>query len=224
MSFPEPPHGSDAKPSLVTVLVDGFATCGCAVYPTAAAIEMPMELQAPRPRRDRAWPAFRKPSEATRRHRRPCEPRRVPMHDRVEALLRRRSTGIAARALLTLPFWASGIAKLIAFDSGVAEMAHHGLEPAVAFNIATIATQLIGSGLIIANRIAWLGAGALGIFTGFTILLVHRFWEMAGASRTIAFHAEVEHIGIIGGLVGIAILSARCTGRAAGTSHRSGRS
>ncbi|GGG00398.1 hypothetical protein GCM10010924_30840 [Rhizobium wenxiniae] len=48
--------------------------------------------------------------------------------------------GYLARTVLTFMFWASGLSKLIDFNAGVAEMAHFGLEPAVAFNIATIIT------------------------------------------------------------------------------------
>lgn len=115
-----------------------------------------------------------------------------------------------ARTLLTLPFWSSGIAKLLFFDAGVAEMAHAGLQPAPAFNVATIAVQLAGSALIILNRAAWLGAGALGCFTALTILLVHRFWAIAEEPfRTIALHVSAEHLGMIGGLLCAAILSAR---------------
>ncbi|WP_269078865.1 DoxX family protein [Sphingobium ummariense] len=76
--------------------------------------------------------------------------------------------------MLTLPFWTSGFVKMFAFNEGVAEMAHTGLEPPIIFNILTIATQLIGSALIITGGRSWIGAGSLGIFTALTILLVHR--------------------------------------------------
>ncbi len=132
------------------------------------------------------------------------------MHKLMQRLLRAPSLEMIARALVTLPFWLSGLFKLFAFDAGVAEMMRAGLEPATAFNIATIFVQLAGSALVIVGRHAWLGAGALGIFTGLTILLVHRFWAITEEPfRTIAFHVSVEHVGLIGGLLGIAILAAR---------------
>lgn len=112
--------------------------------------------------------------------------------------------------LLTLSSWLSGLYKLFAFDAGVAEMVHAGMEPATAFNIATIVVQIVGSTIIIVAHRTWLGAGALGFFTGLTILLVHRFWAIPEEPfRTIAFHVSVEHFGMIGGLLGISILSAR---------------
>jgi transmembrane protein len=135
----------------------------------------------------------------------------------IERLLRHRAVAVAARVLLTFPFWGSGLAKLIDFQGGVAEMAHFSLEPAVAFNVATVIVQLGGSLLIIRNRYAWLGAGVLGIFTALTIPIVHHFWSMTEQPfRTIAFHTAAEHIGMIGALIVVSILAAHDSGRRAG--------
>ena len=112
--------------------------------------------------------------------------------------------GLLARILLTYMFWASGLAKLIDFSGGMAEMAQFGLQPAAVFNTLVIITQLIGSALIIANRWAWLGAGMLGIFTALTIPLVHTFWTMEEPFRTIEFYVVMEHITVIGGLMVVA--------------------
>ncbi|MBS9478460.1 DoxX family protein [Ancylobacter radicis] len=131
------------------------------------------------------------------------------MNTAMTTILRRPAATVLARIALTFPFWASGLSKLIDFTGGVAEMAHFGLEPAVAFNIATVAVQLGGSLLVITGRHVWLGAGALGMFTALTIPLVHHFWTMSEEPfRTIAFHTATEHVGLIGGLLGIAVLSA----------------
>jgi transmembrane protein len=116
---------------------------------------------------------------------------------------------VVARVVLCFPFWGSGLAKLIDFEGGVGEMAHFGLQPAVLFNIATIVTQLGGSALIILNRATWLGAGPLGIFTALTIPLVHHFWQLEGERAIIAFHTATEHVGMIGALLIVAILSER---------------
>ena len=112
--------------------------------------------------------------------------------------------GYLARTVLTFMFWASGLAKLIDFNAGVAEMAHFGFEPAVAFNVATIITQLAGSILIILNRWTWLGAGALAVFTALTIPLVHHFWTMEEPFKTIEFYVVMEHITVIGALMVVA--------------------
>ena len=112
--------------------------------------------------------------------------------------------GYLARIVLTFGFWASGLAKLIDFQGGVAEMAHFGLEPAVAFNIATIITQLGGSLLIILNRWTWLGAGALAVFTALTIPIAHSFWTMEEPFKTMEFHVVMEHITVIGAMMVVA--------------------
>ena len=112
--------------------------------------------------------------------------------------------GLLARIVLTYMFWASGLAKLIDFSGGMAEMAQFGLQPAAVFNTLVIITQLIGSALIIANRWAWLGAGMLGVFTALTIPMVHTFWTMEEPFKTIEFYVVMEHITVIGGLMVLA--------------------
>ena len=51
------------------------------------------------------------------------------------------------------------------------------------------------------GRLAWLGAGALAVFTLLTIPVAHRFWELQG---DIAFMEKMfvfEHISVVGGLI-----------------------
>ncbi len=122
----------------------------------------------------------------------------------IETLVGSRWFGVVARTVLTSMFWASGLAKLIDFNGGVAEMAHFGLEPAAVFNIAVIVTQLGGSALIIANRWTWLGAGALAVFTALTIPIAHNFWEMQEPMKTLEFYVVMEHITVIGALMVVA--------------------
>lgn len=135
------------------------------------------------------------------------------MPDPIARLLQQRWFLVLARVLLTFPFWASGLAKLIDFSGGVAEMRELGFNPPELYNIATFTTQLIGSALIILNRWTWLAAGALGIFTFLTIPLVHNFWAKEGPAAITALHTAGEHIGMIGGLMLVAILS-RITAKA----------
>ncbi len=122
----------------------------------------------------------------------------------IEALTGSTWFGYIARIVLTFAFWGSGLSKLIDFQGGVAEMAHFGLEPAVAFNIATIVTQIGGSALIILNRWTWLGAGALAVFTLLTIPIAHHFWTMEEPFKTIEFYVVMEHITVIGALMVVA--------------------
>lgn len=122
----------------------------------------------------------------------------------IEALTGTTWFGYVARTVLTFMYWASGLSKLIDFNGGVAEMAHFGLEPAVAFNIAVIITQLGGSALVILNRWTWLGAGALAVFTALTIPIAHTFWAMEEPMKTLEFYVVMEHITVIGGLMVVA--------------------
>ena len=114
---------------------------------------------------------------------------------------------LLARIILTFAFWGSGLAKLIDFKAGAAEMAMFNLPQPELMNILTIVTQLGGSLLIILNRWTWLGAGALAVFTALTIPLVHHFWSMPQPQATQAFHTATEHVTVIGALMIVAILS-----------------
>jgi transmembrane protein len=127
----------------------------------------------------------------------------------IETLLSSRMTETTARVILTFPFWGSGLAKLLNFSGGMAEMSQFGLEPAWFYNSLTIFVQLVGSGLIITNRLTWLGAGALGVFTFLTIPIVHAFWRFEGEQAIRAFHTAGEHVGMIGALVLVSILALR---------------
>ncbi|GGD92924.1 hypothetical protein GCM10011390_09580 [Aureimonas endophytica] len=114
---------------------------------------------------------------------------------------------VLARIVLTFAFWGSGLSKLLDFPGGVAEMAAYGLQPAVLFNIACIVTLLGGSALVILDRAAWLGLGALAVFTVLTLPIVHHFWSMTGEEAMIHFFFATEHVSLIGGLMVAAILS-----------------
>lgn len=127
----------------------------------------------------------------------------------IASLLESAAFRVLARVLLTLPFWASGIAKIADFNFTLAEMAHFNLNPPAAFAVATIITQLTGSALVISGRHAWLGAGALGIFTALTIPIAHNFWALEGERAMMEMFFAVEHISVIGGLMLAAILCHR---------------
>lgn len=117
---------------------------------------------------------------------------------------------VLAATLLTLPYWTSGIAKLADLPGALGEARHFGLEPAMLTVAATILVQIGGSLLIILGRQAWLGAGALGVFTAIATLIAHPFWQVA--DPLARFHERntfLEHIGLIGGLMLAAILRDR---------------
>ncbi|WP_304952543.1 DoxX family protein [Xenorhabdus sp. PB62.4] len=77
-------------------------------------------------------------------------------------------------------FISSGLAKLIDFGGGLAEMRAAGLYPDWFFNIASAIVLLSGSLLILFDCFVWLGAGMLSVFLFLTIAIVHTFWLFQG--------------------------------------------
>jgi len=125
------------------------------------------------------------------------------------ALLASPVFGVFARLVLTFIFWGAALGKIADYSGTLAEMSHFGLEPAALFAPATIALLLVGSVLIIVNRVAWLGFGMLAVFTALTIPIAHPFWKMEGPMQIFEFHMVVEHISLIGALMVGAILCRR---------------
>ena len=126
----------------------------------------------------------------------------------IDHLLRSRLCYLLATSLLTYVFWWSGLTKVLDFEAATGEMTHFGLQPAALFALVTIAVQLLGSMAIVAgSRWAWLGAGALAVFTLSTIPLAHRFWDMTGTEAFLEKALVQDHISVIGGLAVAAILA-----------------
>ena len=126
----------------------------------------------------------------------------------IDNVLRSRVSYLLATALLTYIFWWSGLNKVLDFQSALKEMEHFALKPAPLFAVLTIAVQLLGSLAIIAcSRWAWLGAGALAVFTLSTIPVAHRFWSMTGMEAFLEKALVQDHFSVIGGLAVAAILA-----------------
>jgi transmembrane protein len=128
----------------------------------------------------------------------------------IARLLRAPRFATLAAVLLTLPYWTSGVAKLFDLGGALGEARHFGLEPAALVVALTIAVQIGGSLLVILGRRAWLGAGALGVFTAAATLIAHPFWQVADPMAR--FHERntfLEHVGLIGGLMLAAVLQER---------------
>jgi uncharacterized membrane protein YphA (DoxX/SURF4 family) len=117
-----------------------------------------------------------------------------------------------SRAALVSAFLIGGIQKLIDFPAAVAEQAHFGLQPAWLWAAAAIVVELGGSALVILGRFVWLGAGGLGVLTAIAMLTANSFWTMEGHDRFMALNAFFEHLGLIGGLVLVSVLSLHAQG------------
>jgi transmembrane protein len=114
----------------------------------------------------------------------------------------------SALLLLTLPFWSSGLFKLADLQGALDEAGELGLKRPLLVVAATILVQLGGSFLVVAGQAAWLGAGALAVFTAWATLLAHPFWKQADpASRSRQRTILLEHLGLIGGLMLAATVS-----------------
>ncbi len=119
------------------------------------------------------------------------------------------ATLVLAKVVLTLVFWMAGLFGLFNFKAIVQEMVEVKLPAPRLFDGATIATQLLGSAVVIFNPggFGWLGAGALAVFLILTIPIAHPFWRFNEPKRTPEFHIVLEHITVVGGLMTAAILS-----------------
>lgn len=119
----------------------------------------------------------------------------------VDAVLDWPFTWLLARVALTGPYIVGALMKLTDLHAAVLEQEHVGLHPGLAWALLTIVVEVTGPLLIISGRYVWLGAGMLGVFTGFANLLVNRFWEMSGSDRFFATNGFFEHIALIAGFV-----------------------
>lgn len=127
----------------------------------------------------------------------------------IATILDWRGTAFLARLALTTPYILGGVVKLSNWQGAVAEQAHFGMQPAALFAALTIAVELVGPALILFDRLAWLGAGMLGVFTLLAAIVANAFWTMQGPDRFMATNAFFEHLGLVGGFVLVAILSPR---------------
>ena len=118
---------------------------------------------------------------------------------------------ILARLILTSFFWVAGIFGILKFSVMVETITAHGLPMPRLIVILMVVTELVGSLLLITDfrAMGWLGAGALGVFTLLSIPLGHAFWRYAPPKKMEEFQIALEHLAVIGGLMGAAILTIR---------------
>jgi transmembrane protein len=124
----------------------------------------------------------------------------------VGVILDSRPLFVFARILVTFMFWWAGFGFLFNFAGAVQMMSTYSLEPAAPIAALLVFVLLVGSALVIDGRLAWFGAGMLGVFTLGTIPTIHPFWRMTGAAATEARLECEEHMSVIGGLILVSIL------------------
>ena len=112
---------------------------------------------------------------------------------------------VLARLVLTFGFWLSALQKLFDFPGAIDEMQLFKLSPPVAYAIAALVVQIVGTALIMWGRYVWLGAGVLAVFTALTIPVAHRFWDLSPPQSIDESHAAIANVSLIGGLIAIAM-------------------
>ena len=118
---------------------------------------------------------------------------------------------IFARVVLTAFFWIAGLFGLLKFAVMVKAIEAHAL-PAPRLIVALmVITELAGSALLITDfaSLGWFGAGWLGVFSFLSIPLGHPFWNYRGPKKMEEMQIALEHLAVIGGLMGAAILTIR---------------
>ena len=124
----------------------------------------------------------------------------------VSAILDSKIFQLLARVLLVVTFIVPGIMQPMQFQGSLGEFAHFNLNPPAFWVVLSFVTLLLGSALVIlGGKLTWLGAGALGIYTGLTIFIAHHFWTMSGDERLGEMRQTLEHLSVIGGLMLVAI-------------------
>ena len=119
----------------------------------------------------------------------------------------------AARVLLTSAYWVSGLTKLLNFKGALAEETSFHLRPPALFAGITIFVQLVGSALVIADYMLWLGAGMLAVFTLAAMIVAYPFWRVAPAQRMMTFTSFCEHLGLIASFMLATLVSTLPIGR-----------
>lgn len=134
----------------------------------------------------------------------------------VESLLEWRGTWLVARVAIVTVYLVSAAAHLAGFNAAVAEQAQFGMPAPALMAVLTICVEVVGSLLILSGRWVWLGAGMLGVFTALGAVLAHPFWTMQGDARFEAMATVLEHAGLVGGLVLVALVAERASHRERG--------
>jgi putative oxidoreductase len=118
------------------------------------------------------------------------------------------------RIFLSLVFIVAGIQKLMNVG-GIAKMLEDNKVPipeqivqylgavpkyeALGYLVAGV--ELVGGLMVLVGLWARWGAMMLAVFTAFTIVVVHHFWDMQGAAFTGNLTQALKNLSIIGGLL-----------------------
>ena len=113
---------------------------------------------------------------------------------------------LAVRVSLSAVFLYSAYVKVSDWNAAIVEFQTVGLPFPAAAVTATVIVQLGGAlALLTGVGLAW-GALALAAFTAAATVVGHPFWRFSGPDFTRQLTIALEHLGLVGGLVLLAMI------------------
>lgn len=109
---------------------------------------------------------------------------------------------LVGRTMLSAIFLLAGFNKAMGVSGTAGYMASKGLPMADILVYLVIALEIIAAIMIIVGWRTWMAALALAVFTILTILIFHRYWELApDAGRMVQYLFFWKNLGLTGGLL-----------------------
>lgn len=113
---------------------------------------------------------------------------------------------LIARICLAMVYLVSGVHKGIYFSKAVAEFRQAAIPFLHISLISTIILHLLASLALISGVFARESAVLLAVFTLLATIKVHDFWNLSGNERLMQSRIALDHLGLIGGLLLLAIV------------------
>jgi putative oxidoreductase len=115
---------------------------------------------------------------------------------------------LVGRLFLASAFFTAGIRKVGGIDRAVGNIADHHLPYPLVLAWAAAALEIGGGAMLILGlRARWAGA-AFFVYTGVLAVVFHGFWSMSGTQYTTQMATFYEHLGIMGGMLYVAVVGA----------------
>jgi uncharacterized membrane protein YphA (DoxX/SURF4 family) len=110
-----------------------------------------------------------------------------------------------AMLFLCSAYLQGGLTKAFDFSAAIAEMKQFGLKPPAPLAVAVIVLEIGASLLVLSGFFPWAGALMLGGFTLSATFLANRFWDAPLSKRYATESSFVEHLGLVGGFILVAL-------------------
>lgn len=114
--------------------------------------------------------------------------------------------------MLCSAYLQGGLVKLFDLRGAAAEMARFGVPFPALSSLAAIATELIGSVLVLSGWFRRATCLWLAVFTLFATVFAAPFWSLpSGAARFAATATFLEHLGLVAAFCLVALIEPRTT-------------